>query len=75
MTLKEFIKNLNKFVEENPETLEMLVITSEDDEGNRFNLIHFEPTKGIYEDRDFISAEQYEDYERDECDTNAVCVN
>jgi hypothetical protein len=75
MTLKEFIENLNKFVKENPETLEMQVVTSKDDEGNGFNLVHYEPSKGIFEDRDFISFEQYEDFERDENETNAVCVN
>ena len=75
MTLKEFIENLNKFVKENPETLEMQVVTSKDDEGNGFNLVHYEPSKGIFEDRDFISFEQYEDFERTENETNAVCVN
>ena len=75
MTLKEFIGNLNEFVKENPETLDMQVITSKDDEGNGFNLVHYTPSKGIYEDREFISSEQYNDYERDESETNAVCVN
>ena len=75
MTLKEFIENLNKFVKENPETLEMQVVTSKDDEGNGFNLVYYKPSKGIFEDRDFISFEQYEDFERDENETNAVCVN
>ena len=50
MTLKEFIENLNKFVKENPETLKMQVITSKDDGGNGFNLVHYTPSKGIYED-------------------------
>lgn len=75
MTLKEFIENLNKFVKENPETLEMQVVTSKDDEGNGFNLVQCEPSKGIFEDREFISSEQYEDYEREDSETNAVCVN
>jgi hypothetical protein len=75
MTLKEFIENLNKFVAENPETLEMQVVTSKDDEGNSFNLVHYEPSKGIFEDRDFISFEQYEDFERESSETNAVCIN
>ena len=75
MILKEFIKNLNEFVKENPETLEMQVITSKDDEGNSFDLIHYTPCKGIYENSDFISFELYDDYERDDSETNAVCVN
>jgi hypothetical protein len=75
MLLKEFIENLNKFIKENPETLEMQVVTSKDDEGNGFNPVYFEPSKGIFEDGDFISFEQYEDYDRENSDTNAVCVN
>ena len=75
MTLKEFIENLNKFVKENPETLEMEVITSRDEEGNGFYWVNYTPSKGIYEDGEFISSEQYEDYERDCNETNVVCVN
>lgn len=63
MTLKEYIQNLNEFAENNPETLEMQVITSKDDEGNGFNLVYF------------TSFSQYEDYERDDTETNVVCVN
>ena len=75
MTLQEFINNLYEFVKENPEALDMQVITSIDDEGNGYNLIHYTPTKGIYEDREFIQSTQYEDYERDGNETNAVCIN
>jgi hypothetical protein len=75
MTLKEFIKNLNKFAKENPETLNMQVITSKDDEGNGFNLVYYSPSKGIYEDDEFMSSEQYEKGGGDSNKTNAVCVN
>lgn len=75
MTLKEYIKGLEKFAEENPDTLEMQVITSKDDEGNGFNPVYYSPGKGIFEDREFISSKQYEDMEREESETNAVCVN
>jgi hypothetical protein len=73
--LKEFIENLNEFVKENPETLEMQVITSKDDEGNGYNLVYYKPSKGIYEDREFIPSEAYEDYNRNDTETNAICVN
>lgn len=53
----------------------MQVITSKDDEGNGFNLVHYEPTKGIFEDREFTSSENYEEEEREDSETNAVCVN
>lgn len=75
MTLREYIENLNEFVKNNPETLEMQVITSKDDEGNGYNLVYYEPSKGIFEDGDFTSFDQYDDRERDEDETNAVCVN
>lgn len=75
MTLKKYIENLNEFVKENPETLNMQVVTSSDDEGNSYNLVHFTPSKGIYKDREFISHEQYEDWDREDSETNAVCVN
>ena len=75
MTLREYIDGLKKFAEENPDTLEMQVVTSKDDEGNGYNPVYYSPSKGIFENRDFISAEHYEDCERDENETNAVCVN
>jgi hypothetical protein len=75
MTLKEYIEGLKKFAEENPDTLEMQVVTSKDDEGNGFNPVYYRPSKGIFEDREFISFEQYEDWKREESETNAVCVN
>lgn len=75
MTLKEYIEQLQKFAETNPETLDMDVIYSRDDEGNGFQQIHYSPSKGLYEDSEFISVEQLEDYNREENDVNAVCVN
>ena len=74
MTLKDFIENLKKFVEENPETLEMQVITSQDDEGNSFSQVFFSLDKGIFEDGNFISFDYYEDEGREDSDTNAVCI-
>lgn len=75
MTLKEYIEQLQNFAETNPETLDMDVVYSRDDEGNGFQQIHYAPSKGFYEDREFISVEQLEDYNREENDVNAVCVN
>jgi hypothetical protein len=75
MTLKEYIENLNEFAKLNPEMMDMQVITSSDDEGNGYNLVHYSPSKGIYEDGGFIPSSNYEDDERDENETNAVCVN
>ena len=75
MKFKEFLDNINKYAQENPDSLELDVVTSKDDEGNGYNMVYYTPSKGIFEDREFISKDQLEDYERDEADINAVCVN
>lgn len=75
MILREFIENLHKFVKENPETLDMQVITSMDDEGNGFNPITYTPSKGIYENKEFISLNEYKDWGRSDYETNAICIN
>jgi hypothetical protein len=75
MTLKEFIENLNEFVKENPETLDMKVITSKDVEGNGFNDVFYSPTKGIFKYDQFIPFNQYEHHKREENETNSVCLN
>jgi hypothetical protein len=75
MKLKEYIEQLQKFAQMNPETLDMDVIYSRDDEGNGFGQVHYAPSKGIYEDMEFIASDQLEDYERDTTDINSVCIN
>ena len=77
MTFKTFIKNINAFAKEHPETLEMEVITSKDDEGNGYNFIHYTPSKGFYDkkDREYHQVDSYEDWGIDDSSTNAVCVN
>lgn len=76
MTLKEYIESLEKFAEENPETLEMTVVYSADDEGNSFNMVCYTPSKGHYDNEyngGFTSDE--EDIEENGYEINAVCVN
>ena len=53
MTFKE----LQDFATENPESLEMFVVSSTDDEGNSYNPIHYRPSLGEYnsDDKEFIS--------------------
>lgn len=67
MKLKQFIENLNKLLQERPETAEFDVVTSKDDEGNGYNLVYYDPSVGHY---DFEEKEFYEEKE-----LNAVCVN
>jgi hypothetical protein len=66
MKLKEYIEQLQKFAEMNPETLEMDVIYSRDDEGNGFQEVHYAPSKGFYEGYEFDESDE---------DVNAVCIN
>ena len=78
MKLRDYIENLNKFVEENPEALELEVIYSSDDEGNDFSRVHYTPSKGIFEGGyrgEFISLEQLDDWCREKSEINAVCIN
>ena len=67
MTLKEYAANINKLLSDRPETAEFDVVTSRDDEGNGYTLVHYEPSVGNYdkEDKDFT----------EEKELNAVCVN
>lgn len=74
MTLKEFIANINKFVEENPDSLELTVVASKDDEGNGFSKVICEPESGHYYNHQFISKENIDEgYYNGEI--NAVCIN
>lgn len=68
MKLKNFLENLNEFVKQNPKVLELDVVTSSDDEGNSYNLVHYSPSIGIYKDREFEITEDL-----DEADS--VCIN
>jgi hypothetical protein len=75
MTLREYLEELNEFVQTYPECLDMDVIYSRDDEGNGYQKVHYGPNKGIFEDREFIPADQLEEWDREEDEINAVCIN
>jgi hypothetical protein len=78
MKLKEYLENLNNFVKENPDALDLEVIYSSDDEGNDFQAVHYTPQMGIFEGGyrgEFISSEQLEDWDRSKEEINAVCIN
>lgn len=72
MKLKDYIKNLNDIISNNPETAEYDVIYSIDSEGNEFHNIYYSPTVGYYDDGEFVPEEQFED---DGFVVNSVCVN
>lgn len=77
MKLKEFIANLNKMAEENPDILEFEVITSKDDEGNGFDKVIYDPSVGHFDpdDRDFTPIEDMEEYHEGSETELVICVN
>ena len=75
MTLKEYIEGLQEFVKENPDALELEVITSIDDEGNGYNAVYYGPSKGHYDGDDYSPVSSFEEYGLDNDDINSVCVN
>jgi hypothetical protein len=75
MTLKEYIEGLQEFVKENPDALELEVITSIDDEGNGYNPVYYGPSKGHYDGGDYSPVSSFEEYGLDNDDINSVCVN
>ena len=75
MNLRQYIVSLLAFAKDNPETLTMQVVYSRDSEWNWFEPVEYEPSKWIFEDRDFIDKESYEDEDRNDSETNAVCIN
>ena len=67
MKFSEYVKGLNELLKERPESADYVVVTSKDDEGNGFNLVHYSAQVGNYDEgeREF----------KEEQKTNAVCVN
>lgn len=51
MKFKEYLSNLQKLAESKPETLDMVVVSSSDEEGNFFSEVMFEPQLGFYDER------------------------
>ena len=69
MTFKDYVKNVNKFLKDHPESASCQVIYSADDEGNRFQPVLYTPSIGTYEDMEFNGNTDNNVY------PNAVCIN
>lgn len=69
MTLDEYIKRLKEIKKEHGGNLE--VIYSQDEEGNAFNKVVYEPAVGFYKDREWIDVGNITDLHK----INSVCVN
>jgi len=68
MNLADFLENINKIVEKDPEVLKLDVIYSKDDEGNQFNYIVFTPTICVYNQENKTMDDTPNN-------PNAICIN
>jgi hypothetical protein len=75
MKLKEFVENMNEFIKENPDALELDVITSKDDEGNGYSMVTYTISKGYLDQDDYLEQNNLQEFGFDNSDINAVCLN
>jgi len=69
MKLSDYMKDLNELIKENPESLNMELITSIDDEGNGYNRVYYSPALVEYDGQDI------DPLIGDKSTANAVCLN
>ena len=72
MKLSKLIENLQAI---HKEYGDLDCVYAKDDEGNEFQLIHYEPTVGEYDSEDRYFEQQDNDNEEYVVEINAVCVN
>ena len=81
MKLKDYVKSLQEFLKNNPETAEMQVVTSIDDEGNGYNIVQFGPSIAQFHNMEDPWLELVGFYEKEDKespaleDCNAVIIN
>lgn len=75
MSLREYIEGLNSFAKDNPDALDLIVITSKDAEGNGFSEVYYSPSKGYFDGEDFYTESSFKDHDLVKENTNTVCVN
>ena len=81
MKFKNYVKSLQEFLKNNPDTAEMEVVTSIDDEGNGYNVVQFEPSIAQFHSMEdpwlelvgFYEKENKESPALEDC--NAVIIN
>ena len=69
MKLRDFLNDLNRIANINPEALDLDVIYAMDDEGNGFNLVFCNPTIGEYD------GEYCGEFNGESEINNAICIN
>lgn len=82
MTFEQYIKALQGYLEDYPETGKLEVVCSGDDEGNDFRPIHYLPIHGNFDGdytfiphTEFAEVNDYEGSDLSEKDINAICIN
>ena len=80
MKFKQYVENLNNFLEEHPELAYMETIYAVDDEGNDYHSVYNEPSLCQVEDVNTHSLEMvgFYDDDSDEIskeDCNCICIN
>jgi len=75
MKFEKYVEGLNKMLKENPEYKDLTVINSIDSEGNGFNEVYYYASEGSFVDGDFVAIEQFAEYDMDNTDLNAICIN
>ena len=81
MKFKNYVKSLQEFLKNNPDTAEMEVVTSIDDEGNGYNAVQFEPSIAQFHSMEDPWLELVGFYEKEDKespaleDCNAVIIN
>jgi hypothetical protein len=75
MTIQEYFNDLQELLATYPEAKDYEVIFSIDDEGNSFNRACYPPSIGKYEGSDFISKGSFDEYDVDDSEANAICLN
>ena len=71
MKLKEYVENILNIVDNHPDFLDLDVVYSIDDEGNRFESVYCFPDVGYFDDGEFTSSLDADNWE----DNNAICIN
>ena len=76
MNLKDYIKQLQGILDDNPEYEKLTVIYAIDDEGNDFKKIGFAPSLGnLNDDGDFTQEENFDEIEEENQKINVICIN
>ena len=68
MKFRQYLERLNCLAKNRPESLDLEVVFSKDDEGNGYNFVNYEPSIGHFD------GERNGDFEEEKLN-NAICIN